>query len=78
MAGKKETLVDRNVRYFARLVVPKELRGIIDKIELRKPMGGDYRQALNGHPSGVASLQVQISEAENEKLIILRKYAGRS
>jgi hypothetical protein len=47
MAGKVRHLINRSGRYHARLVVPKELRGIICKTELRSPLGGDYRQALS-------------------------------
>ena len=41
MAVKIRNLVNRNERYHARLVVPKDLRGIIGKTELRIPLGDD-------------------------------------
>ncbi|MEH6521307.1 DUF6538 domain-containing protein [Sulfitobacter sp.] len=50
-------LVNRSVRYHARLVVPKDLREVLGKTELRVPLGGDYRQALKLLPSAVAQLQ---------------------
>jgi len=66
MAGKVRHLVNRSGRYHARLVVPKDLRGIVGKSELRAPLGGDYRQALKLLPSAVARLQNQIGEAERK------------
>ncbi|EDM33302.1 phage integrase [Roseovarius sp. TM1035] len=59
-------MVNRSGRYHARLVVPKDLRGIIGKTELRTPLGGDYRQALKLLPGAVAQLQHQIGLAEQK------------
>lgn len=64
MAGKVRHLVNRSGRYHARLVVPKDLRGIVGKSELRTALGADYREALKLLPSAVAGLQHQIAEAE--------------
>jgi hypothetical protein len=64
MAGKIRHLINRDGRYHARLVVPRELRGIVGKTELRSPLGGDYRQALRSLPGAVAQLQHQIALAE--------------
>ncbi len=66
MAGKVRHLVNRSGRYHARLVVPKDLRGLIGKTELRTPLGGDYRQALKLLPGAVAQLRHQISQAEQK------------
>ena len=66
MAGKVRHLVNRSGRYHARLVVPKDLRKIVGKTELRLPLGADYRQALRLLPSAVAQLQSQIGEAEQK------------
>jgi integrase len=66
MAGKIKNFVDRNGRYFARLVVPKDLRGIIGKSELRTAMGGDYREAVKRLPGAVALLQLEIGQAERK------------
>ncbi|MBT8410616.1 MAG: hypothetical protein KJP02_02310 [Octadecabacter sp.] len=46
MAGKVSYITVRSGRYFARLVVPNNLRGVVRKMELRTPLGGDYGQAL--------------------------------
>ncbi|PVA06178.1 integrase [Thalassorhabdomicrobium marinisediminis] len=59
-------MINRSGRYHARLVVPKDLRGIVGKSELRTPLGGDYRQALKLLPGAVAQLQIQIGEAERK------------
>jgi hypothetical protein len=67
MAGKVRHLINRSGRYHARLVVPKDLRGIIGKSELRLPLGADYREALKKLPGAVASLQNQIGEAERKQ-----------
>ncbi|WP_170760416.1 DUF6538 domain-containing protein [Ruegeria lacuscaerulensis] len=66
MAGKVRHFVTRSGRYHARLVVPKDLRGIVGKTELRTPLGGDYRQALKLLPGAVAELQHQIAVAEQK------------
>lgn len=66
MAGKVRNLVNRSGRYHARLVVPKDLRRIIGKTELRTPLGGDYREALNKLPGAVAQLQHKIALAEQK------------
>ncbi|MFU8778565.1 MAG: DUF6538 domain-containing protein [Roseovarius sp.] len=65
-AGGIRNLVNRNGRYHARLVVPKDLRGIIGKTELRTPLGGDYRQAPKFLPGAVTQLQHQIALAERK------------
>lgn len=66
MAGKVKYLLERSGRYHARLVVPKHLRGIIGKTELRAPLGGCYRRALQLLHGAVAQLQNQIGEAEHK------------
>lgn len=66
MAGKVRHMINRSGRYHARLVVPKDLRGIVGKSELRAPLGGDYRQALKLLPGAIAQLQHQIAQAEQK------------
>ena len=66
MAGKVRHLINRSGRYHARLVVPKALRGIVGKTELREPLGADYRQALKLLPGAVARLQHEIALAEQK------------
>ena len=59
-------MINRSGRYHARLVVPKDLRQIVGRTELRAPLGGDYRTALRMLPGAVAQLQHQIALAERE------------
>ncbi len=66
MAGDTRHLLNRNGRYFARLVVPKDLREIVSKTELRTPLGADRREALKQLPGAVALLQHQIGLAERQ------------
>ncbi|MGI3210664.1 DUF6538 domain-containing protein [Roseovarius tibetensis] len=66
MAGKIRNMVNRNGRYHARLVVPKDLRRIVGTTELRTPLGGDYKQALKLLPGAVAQIQHQIALAEQK------------
>ncbi|WP_425085798.1 DUF6538 domain-containing protein [Ruegeria profundi] len=66
MAGKVRHLINRSGRYHARVVVPKDLRGIIGKTELRIPLGGDRREALKLLPGAVTQIQRQIAVAEQK------------
>ena len=57
MAGKVRHMLNRDSRYFARLVIPKGLRPFMDgKSELRTALGADYGQALKLLPGTVAAL----------------------
>ncbi|MBZ9771464.1 hypothetical protein [Mesorhizobium sp. CO1-1-8] len=65
MAGKMRNLLDRDGRFFARLVIPKELRPFMNgKTELRTALGPDYRTALKLLPGAVADLQHKIALGE--------------
>ena len=66
MAGAQRYLLNRDGRFFARLVVPKELRGIIGKSELRTPLGPDRRGAMKLLPTAVAAMQAEINRAKRE------------
>lgn len=69
MAGRVRYLLYRDGRYYARLVIPRELRPFLDnKVELRTPLGGDRRAALAKLPGAVAALQHQIGTAEQKAL----------
>ncbi|MER9175303.1 hypothetical protein NKH72_17135 [Mesorhizobium sp. M0955] len=69
MTGRVRNLLDRDGRYFARLVVPKELRPYMDgKTELRTALGPDYRTALKTLPGAVAGLQHKIALGERRAL----------
>ncbi|KAA3450280.1 integrase [Mesorhizobium sp. SARCC-RB16n] len=65
MAGDVRNLLNRDGRYFARLVIPKELRPYMNgKTELRTALGPDYRTALKKLPGAVALIQHEISLGE--------------
>lgn len=65
MAGKVRYLLNRDGRYFARLVIPTELRPFLEgKTELRTALGADRREALKKLPSAVANLQREIALGE--------------
>lgn len=66
MAGAQKYLLNRNGRFFARLVVPRDLRKIVGKTELRAPLGPDRRTAMKHLPGAVASLQHEIAQAERK------------
>lgn len=66
MAGAQRYLLNRDGRFFARLVVPKELRGIVGKSELRIPLGPDRRGAMKLLPTAVATMQAEINRAMGE------------
>ncbi|WP_323041181.1 DUF6538 domain-containing protein [Gemmobacter sp.] len=66
MARQQQYLLNRDGRFFARLVVPKDLRSIVGKSELRAPLGPDCRTAVKLLPGAVAQLQHQIAQAERK------------
>lgn len=66
MAGQVRYLLNRDGRFFARLVVPKELRKMVGKTELRSPLGPDRRTAMKRLPGAVAVLQDRIAQAEQK------------
>jgi integrase len=70
MARQPKYLLNRDGRYFARLVIPKELRPFLDnKTELREALGPDRRVALAKLHPAVATLQSKIAIAEREAQI---------
>lgn len=65
MAGKVQYLLNRDGRFFARLVIPKELRPFMKgRRELRTALGPDYRTAVRRLSGAVALLQHEIALAE--------------
>ncbi len=66
MAGKTKYLLRRDGRYFARIVIPADLRPYLEnRTELRAPLGGDRREALRKHPIAVADLMHRVALAES-------------
>lgn len=67
MAGKIRNLLNRDGRYYARLVIPQRLRPYLDgKTELRAPLGPDRRTAIAHHPAAVADMQRRLGMAEQQ------------
>ena len=69
MARNHQYLLNRDGRFFARLVVPKDLRPIIGKSELRAALGPDRRTAIKLLPGAVAQLQGQLAQAERQSAV---------
>lgn len=81
MAASIRNLLNRDRRYFARLVIPKELRPFMNgKTELRTALCPDYRTALKKLPGAVADLQHNIAlgerraDAAGEKSVTTGRY----
>ncbi|HEV7433687.1 MAG TPA: DUF6538 domain-containing protein [Pseudorhizobium sp.] len=67
MPAKHRHLLDRDGRFFARIVIPKDLRPFLDnKHELRESLGPDRRTAIARLATAVAGLQAQIAIAERK------------
>lgn len=66
MARKQQYLLNRDGRFFARLVVPKDLRAIVGKTEIREALGPDRRTATKLLPGAIAKLQHEIAQAERQ------------
>ncbi|WP_370743508.1 DUF6538 domain-containing protein, partial [Roseinatronobacter ekhonensis] len=66
MAGAQRYLLNRNGRFFARLVVPRDLRSVVGKSELRTPLGSDRSTAIKRLPGAVAQLQHKIALGERK------------
>ncbi len=70
MVPQPRYLLNRDGRYFARLVIPKELRPFLEnKTELRTALGPDRRRALSRLHYEVALLQGKIAAAERKAQI---------
>lgn len=66
MAGKVRHLLEREGRFWARLVVPVALRGIVGRRELLKPLGPDRVLALRSLPRAVADMQSELEAARHQ------------
>lgn len=63
MAGKIRYLLSVDGRYYARRVVPKELRSIVKKRELQEPLGADRRRALDQLPVALMRIGAKLDHA---------------
>ena len=69
MAGRIKHFLERDGRYYVRLVVPTALRQHLQgKTELRTPLGGDRRAAERAHPAALAALLFMLRQAEAQAL----------
>lgn len=70
MAGNDKYLLNRDGRYFVRVVIPKELRPFLDnKTEMRSPLGPDKRTAKARLSTAIAEVQAKIAVAERRAQI---------
>ncbi len=65
MAGKVRHLLLRDGRYYARRIVPKELREFIQKNEVRIPLGSDRRAAIEQLPYALVKIGSLINHARD-------------
>ena len=63
LAGKIRFLLLRDGRYYARRVVPQELRSIVGKDELREPLGADRRHAIERLPVALVKINAHLDHA---------------
>lgn len=70
MSSKHRYLLNRDGRYFARIVIPKPLRPFLEnKAELREPLGPDRRTAIARLATAVSALQGRVAVAERKAQI---------
>jgi len=63
LAGKIRYLLYVDGRYYARRVVPAELRKILGKRELQEPLGADRRKALEQLPVALVRIGAKFDHA---------------
>lgn len=67
MAGKTRNWLERNGRYYARVVIPVPLRPFMNKkSQLTEPLGPDLRAARSRHASAVARIRAEIDLARQK------------
>ncbi|MBK8085721.1 MAG: hypothetical protein IPK28_18905 [Devosia sp.] len=64
MAGKIRYLLFVDGRYYARRVVPQELRSIVGKRELQEPLGADRRSAIDQLPVALIRIAAKLDHAQ--------------
>jgi integrase len=65
MARTVRNLLERDGRFYARVVVPTKLRPCLEgKTELRTPLGADRRAAIKALPNAIVAIQVKLHAAE--------------
>src|SRR5262245_16388916 len=67
MAGKTRNWLERNGRYYARVVIPPHLRPFMNKrSQLTEPLGPDLRVARSLHAAAVERIHAQIDVARQK------------
>ena len=78
MAGKIRHFMERNGRYFSRVVIPRDLRPYLDgKTELRAPLGGERSITIRKHPVALAGLMEALELAGQRKAVAQGEVAAR-
>lgn len=67
MPARHRYLLNRDGRYYARIVIPQNLRPFMgDRTEMRTPLGADRLTAIRHLPIAVADIMHQIAAAEKQ------------
>lgn len=66
MAGKTRHLISRQGNFWARVVVPKSLRPIIGKTELREPLGSNHAIALKNLHAALVGFNAALDAARRQ------------
>ncbi|WP_036264405.1 tyrosine-type recombinase/integrase [Methylocapsa aurea] len=66
MAGKTPYLINRQGNFWARIVVPKELRAIIGKTELREALGPNRPEAIKNLHAALVGFHAQLDDARRQ------------
>lgn len=69
MAGALRHLIQRGDAFWARIVVPKHLRLIVGKTELRRPLGSNRKLAERDLHAAVAAMQGEIAAAQAKHIV---------
>lgn len=65
MAGKVRHLLERDGRYYARKIVPKEWRAFLEgKTEFREPLGADRSAAIDALPDALVRFKAELHVAK--------------
>lgn len=73
MAQRIPHLLEREGRYYARVVIPKPLRSLFaGRWEMSNPLGPDRREAVRRLPGAVAEIQTQLEAARAQLKTVYR------
>ena len=70
MVARVKHMLEREGRYYSRLVVPVAARPFLgDKVEMRTPLGADYKEAVKRHYVAITDMMLMIQEAEQKAVM---------